>query len=217
MQQAAVECADPEVGVVAGERGHVHVGQGSVKGREVLTVVNQQTMLVGAQQNAASGERQHRGDGAVARVLGQKLAEAAAVEGQQALAAGSEEELGVVGVGGHAGRQVRHRRGGKLEAYAVLAAQLARAVVLEEACGAGEVEAAAVLGSVGEGGGRAQVLDLGGRFAIEAGESERDLALGGDLLLGLGEGAVGLPESEASKRYARDREHHRRQAPRSLK
>ena len=68
----AAERSHPDAGVITGERRYVQFRKLGMKLRKVFAVVNQDPALLGAQQNPAGGERQHRSELAQRAIPGRR-------------------------------------------------------------------------------------------------------------------------------------------------
>src|SRR6266478_73937 len=133
---------------------------------EPLSIPDQHAAFLGAQQNAAGGERQQAGKRAHRCLIGTDLDEMAAIESEQTFARGRDPELQVGKSAADAGRDGGERRRWQLEANAIAVAKVARRVEFIQAAGAQNVKAAQEGRGIAEARGRADSLKSSGQRTV---------------------------------------------------
>ena len=92
VEHSLIERSHPKVGFCSRERRDVKIAQGWMEHRDFLSVVEQDTALPGSNQQMSGGGGQDRCDGACTCVLGKDLPEGAAVEGEQSILCGGDDQ-----------------------------------------------------------------------------------------------------------------------------
>jgi hypothetical protein len=103
-----------------------------VEGREPPAVEHQESLSLRTEQDPPRAQYQHGGDRSQTRIGGEYLAKARAIERQQSLASGGDEEFRPRRAGGDSHRHRTRFRGGQFFAGAVLVLECAAPVVQEE-------------------------------------------------------------------------------------
>ena len=92
VEHSLIERSHPQVGFCSRERRDVKIAEGRMEYRDFPSVVEQDTTLPGSNQQMSGGGGQDRCDGACTRVLGKDLPEGAAVEGEQSILCGGDDQ-----------------------------------------------------------------------------------------------------------------------------
>ena len=99
VENATVQGAHPQVRLAASKSGYIDVFQREMQSRDLLPVIDQNSPLLGANQQMPRSVRQDSGNRTHIGVVRENLAKGAAVEGQQSVVRSRNNEFGFARVG----------------------------------------------------------------------------------------------------------------------